>query len=283
MAENESHPPVPGNWFAHYTTASAAFEHILPSGLLRMSPYRVMRDPVENKEGPSLAGALPSDALWEAVQLAREMHQGARLLSMTRDALDYFDGTHDWWGIGWARPRLWEQYADEHRGVCLVFQRTRFEPVVREHFRRLGVTCHLGEVSYTPSGYAGSNGKVLPPSDERFFDPDRRGEAVIEHIERHFGDFFFLKTDDWSTEYEYRAVILGQSDDYAFVPFQDSLAAVILGEKFPAWQVLGAVHMAADHGVPILQLQWLGGRPVPAPLGPTQPNDDDATPDTAAS
>jgi nicotinate dehydrogenase subunit A len=39
-----------GNWLAHYTTASTAFEHILPSGQLRMSPYR----PASLAQRPSL-------------------------------------------------------------------------------------------------------------------------------------------------------------------------------------------------------------------------------------
>jgi hypothetical protein len=35
---------------AHYTRAEVALEHILPSGALRMSPYLLMNDPVENKD-----------------------------------------------------------------------------------------------------------------------------------------------------------------------------------------------------------------------------------------
>src|SRR3954467_8517325 len=34
---------------AHYTRAETAFAHILPERRLRMSPYRAMRDPLENK------------------------------------------------------------------------------------------------------------------------------------------------------------------------------------------------------------------------------------------
>jgi hypothetical protein len=165
----------------------------------------------------------------------------------------------------------------------LVFQRSRFEPLISDHFRKLGVSYHLGEVSYTPSGYAGSAGKQLPASDPRFFDPKLRKGAVIEHIERHYRDFFFLKTDDWSSEYEYRAVMLGQSDAYAFVPFGGSLGAVFIGERFPAWQVPGAAAMCAAHRVPFLRIQWLGGRPVPFEAVPDETNDDDSDADAALS
>jgi hypothetical protein len=34
----------PGSWIGHYTSAATAFEYIVPTGKLRMSPYRLMRD-----------------------------------------------------------------------------------------------------------------------------------------------------------------------------------------------------------------------------------------------
>jgi hypothetical protein len=38
-----------GELFYHYTTLSAAFEQILPTGKLRFSPYARVNDPLENK------------------------------------------------------------------------------------------------------------------------------------------------------------------------------------------------------------------------------------------
>jgi hypothetical protein len=192
--------------------------------------------------------------------LQATLHQSARLLSLTHDAMQYGDGVHDVFGCAWARPRLWEQYADQHRGVCLVFHRPLFEAAIGDHFQQVGVRCRLGEVAYTPSGYAGSEGKKL--TDPRIFEAQLRANAVTEHIERHYRDFFFLKTDDWSTEHEYRAVILGHDDEFAFVPFGESLAAVIIGETFPAWQAPGAVSACDAVGVQARQIGWFGGRPV---------------------
>jgi hypothetical protein len=40
----------PEGLLAHYTSAGVAFEHVLPTHCLRMSPYRYMRDPIENKD-----------------------------------------------------------------------------------------------------------------------------------------------------------------------------------------------------------------------------------------
>src|SRR5215207_6633932 len=80
----------PEGLLAHYTTASAAFD-ILPTGRLRMSPYRLMRDPVENKDIlPSIAwrGDPPDagraiDDVYGQLKAARNR---MRVLSFTRDA-----------------------------------------------------------------------------------------------------------------------------------------------------------------------------------------------------
>jgi hypothetical protein len=42
--------PDLANTLCHYTTAEAAFEHIIPWGELLMNPYARMRDPLENRE-----------------------------------------------------------------------------------------------------------------------------------------------------------------------------------------------------------------------------------------
>ena len=62
MAAREYTFEKPEGLLAHYTSAAVAFEHILPSGQLRMSPYRHMRDPAENKDivpGTAWAGDPP--------------------------------------------------------------------------------------------------------------------------------------------------------------------------------------------------------------------------------
>jgi hypothetical protein len=76
----------------HYTKASIAFEDILP-GQLRLSPYRKMRDPAENKDIlPSIIwrGDTPmaDRAFAKVYEQIKEARDGMRVLSTTRDAED---------------------------------------------------------------------------------------------------------------------------------------------------------------------------------------------------
>ena len=78
---------------AHYSKASSVFEHILPSGELRLSAYRLMRDPAENKDiPPSICSLRPSpeddQAIEQVYALIKSERDRMHLLSLSRDAED---------------------------------------------------------------------------------------------------------------------------------------------------------------------------------------------------
>jgi hypothetical protein len=147
---------------------------------------------------------------------------------------------------------MWEQYADNHRGACLLFDADRLKEAFIAAFNDWKLPSWFGDVRYTPAGIAESAMRSI--IDDRIFDPDQRADAVAAFIEKNSDDFFFLKSDDFETEHEYRAVLmadenaeLGQEDavvttkgEYAHVNYGDSLVAVIVGERFPNWQLPGA-------------------------------------------
>ena len=96
---------------AHYSNASSVFEHILSSGKLRLSAYRLMRDPAEKKDiGPSICSLRPSpedDQATEQVYALIKSRDGMHLLSLTGDAEDR--GEFPGFDCCWSRPRMWEQ------------------------------------------------------------------------------------------------------------------------------------------------------------------------------
>ena len=49
---------------------------------------------------------------------------------------------------GYARPRMWEQYGDNHRGVCLVFDKAELHATVMPQLEALGPHWH-GAVTYS--------------------------------------------------------------------------------------------------------------------------------------
>jgi Protein of unknown function (DUF2971) len=253
----------PGQWLGHYTTAAVAFEHILPGKSLRMSPYHLMRDPAENKD------LVPGTAFWggqenaevswlHSVDELKTIRDRVRLLSLTQDVTLNKD-TKGAFGCCWAHPRTWEQYADAHRGVCLVFDRGVLEEALTATLRDKGPV-HLGPVRYTRAGIADS--ELWHLTDQRIFDPTSRRQAVLNHVETHRDDLFFLKSDDWSTEHEFRVLLIDAEDEYVFAGYGEALRAVVVGEKFPEWQLAGASEICEQAGVELKKALWDRGRPL---------------------
>ena len=237
----------PEGLLAHYTDAAAAFEHILPEQRLRMSPYYTMRDPVESQDilpMISWTGDPPGAerATWAALADIKTARDAMRVLAFSGDAGDGVGLRDPTFDCSWARPRMWEQYGDNHTGACLLFDRSRLEASLRNEVgdERL----FIGDVSYDRQGIAAS--PVQHVMDERIFDEAKRRQAIADHIDSYRKDFFFLKSDDFETEAEYRIVLktddespVGYTADdqgYAYVGFGDALVALFWGLHFPEWQ-----------------------------------------------
>jgi hypothetical protein len=259
----------PEGLLAHYTKASTAFEHILP-GKLRLSPYRLMRDPAENKDiRPNIfasgIGAEADRAIYEFYAQIKAARDRMRVLSLTRDG----DGGGDssTFDCCWARPRMWEQYGDNHLGVCLLFDRARLERAICEQWPDDQIR-QLGNVEYRRDGSAEvwRRTAYVPrgPSDEE----DLAGMAA-DLIRDNPDAYFFLKSDDFATEYEYRVVLtasIRNEEEYAYVDYRDSLVGVVLGERVPPWQRAAAIKacstLEAKLGKGKLgRIEWIHGRP----------------------
>jgi hypothetical protein len=249
----------------HYTKAEVLLEHILPEQQLLLGLYSNMRDPHENRE-PSVGleyRAPPSTShlpLAEVSELLRSIRGQARVLSMSMDAADYPLPEQGIFARGYTRPRMWEQYAASHHGACLAFSARCLTGSFYDRLRDDGAPS-CGPVSYSEAGLAASPARTIQ-ADELI--AGQEAQAVTAHLMKHHWDFWFLKQEDWSQEYEFRFVKFDPSIDPAtpiHVPCGDCLRAVILGEKFdPGW-VNHAKQLAQPLGVAVFRLDWQQGWP----------------------
>jgi hypothetical protein len=257
----------PNAHLCHYTRADTAFAHIIPKAQLLLNPYSKMRDPFENKtlQPPLAMGQSEKDH--EYMERVRDRIGRCRddkmLLSLTQGR----DGSGDTiFRCAWARPRMWEQYADNHAGVCLVFDRPELLDALRRSFEPLGPYWH-DNVSYTVAGFSGSEAAHFDASD---FPADSLDAAVDRHVQTLREPFFFLKNQDWSAEFEYRFVLTNPARAHSDTPrpatlvsVGHSLRYVIVGERFPDWQLRSACHVAATNKVELRGMTWVNGSPWP--------------------
>jgi hypothetical protein len=197
-------PAAAGRYLYHYTPLQTAVEAILPEAQLRLSRFSKMRDPREIHWAFASAffGDLPdSDRLyWETMQAIEEAKATVRILSLTEDRKAHVGP--DPFGRGYVHPRLWEQYANNHVGVCLCLEKQALTTAVVE-----AVDAVIGVIRHRSVAYR--DGEIARPA--QMFDlqtVQRRGvgQFVEDHFDEHVDELFFTKLTDWESEVEYRYV-----------------------------------------------------------------------------
>jgi hypothetical protein len=264
---------VADKYFFHYTTREAGFAHIVPSGKLRFSRYQDMRDPLENKGWRFVGGAwgAPSSddeqaqalAYFQFDTLANEIRERSFLLSMTIDTTPENSGEVEPFCRGWARARMWEQYAENHAGLCLVFDREALTANITNSLQAQGFAAPY----HRPVIYEG-DWMLKPSLNLNTLSGSVTPAIVSGYIEDNHDTLFFHKALDWESEREYRFSTTSSEEDDLYVEFGEALAAVIVGEKFPVWQRPAAIELCARTGIEAKRLDWTMGAPVLAELRP---------------
>ncbi len=270
--ECEAHPVVlfgaldPGEPYLYHYTSAEKLALILLNGLLRLGPYSATRDPRENASWyPTLSSPPDFDTsrvdvadIWSRLDAA--MRQRAKLACLTMDRL-----TDDVWphtSRGWGRARMWEQYADRHRGAVLIFDQVKLTEIIEQGMSR--PVLH-GQVAYTTGPWSHA---LLEGVD--LVDIHTRGVRAVatDLIESAGREFFFQKDRDWSDESEYRYVVVSDSEA-EFVPIRDALVAIVLGQEYPRYEKVVLSQRLSQAGVQaaaVAQLNWLNGYPHAQPL-----------------
>ncbi len=245
----------------HYTGADTA-GLILDSGSLRLGPYANTNDPREAKVWHAGIGGIMGGP-WEGnfgryvQQIDQQLRGRVKLACFTRDKpWDSARGYH-YFHRGWARARMWQQYADAHRGVCLIFDRAELHAMIEHHIADRGVM-YEGAVVYEDEGLQlNFSGSEL----------DREGvEATVRrYLTRNWQELFLRKNTDWASEVEYRYLALTEQP-VEFVPIRSALVGIVLGEDFPAREAARLPRRlrgaAVSKDLRVASCRWWQGEPL---------------------
>jgi len=213
----------------HYTRASAALEGILESMTMRLTPVSDGNDPWESRTQAAGFHAegeegFPPDLF---ASLDRRVRRARRACFCRDDPDCPLDGLRRDYAkscYGWARDRMWGQYADAHRGVCLWFNRDKLQQSAREALGLLG-ECIAAEVTYPDDDW--------PPKSQAIDMVALRDLGEEAYLRRQARWRFFEKRKDWEGEREYRILLLpAEGNPVAQVPIATSLVAIIIGHHF---------------------------------------------------
>ena len=222
----------------HYTSVETLLKYILPQKCLRFSKLDNTNDPEEASNhllhyiddidmGPDFF----FDNYEKSSAVSKELIENIVLISFSQDDLNFDISNGLFSNKGFARPRMWAQYANNHTGVCLAFKRENFKKIFEK-------TCseflhYSGNVSYesvykllaTPefmNAKIGLGSELFKPLEE----------IVRERIEKYNKIYYFSKHKDWRTENEYRFVVKNDSTEDIFINIEEMLEYIILGHSF---------------------------------------------------
>jgi hypothetical protein len=195
-----------------------------------------------------------------ATKFARA-HAKALCLTLDHDSAAEFGNLEAMWGRGFSRPRMWAQYADNHRGACLIFDRAALEHAIVAS-KPPASQLWDGPVQYCnpPRIPTAALGQVDMLDYDRVIEVGLE-RAVFEHITTHRQAIFFQKALDWRDELEHRWIIWDNEYSSHSVEFGDALKGVVVGCDFDVTTYRALCDACAEHQILVRRMAWRNGAP----------------------
>jgi Protein of unknown function (DUF2971) len=250
----------------HYTKWERLLD-IMHTGL-RLGPLAQMNDPRESKDWyPRLSfrgdPSLTNNEIAAYIAAVAEYKKKIRVAAFCLDRRPSGEG-YDRSHRGYSRPRMWAQYAENHKGVCIVIDRTGLDQAIHLRYPdQHGSWVLAGKVEYIES----------VRSDPMYLGISLRSDHDIEASVRdtftHSADrLFFVKHADWRDENEYRWVYYDSDgtgtgingSQGPFVDIRNHVVGLVLGADYADAQLPVARIFAQRHNISrdVVRCEWEG-------------------------
>ena len=254
----------------HYTTMKSACK-ILESNKLRLSNLLNMNDPLEfcRPKGLGFNGIDEShkDAFKDLQLSLKERENSVRLLCFCKDE---FFNQEEWNNEkaqtkaanllhkGWARNRMWAQYADNHKGVCLIFNRAEFKT---EFEKMKNQSKHIKILADRKITYTNYLHELESEMTDEINTKTHDGNFRHYYLDDERLKYLFYKCEDYRDELEYRFALIDSTlkspFEEKFIDFGKSLKAIIFGQRFS-----NIVRFSLPQDIEQFRIDWNCGIPM---------------------
>lgn len=245
----------------HYTSRKTFLENILPTMKLKLSAYGKTNDPAEYKDltfvGVGPFSDHPNAKIEKTalrIHLNEQIQENVRIVCFCRNEDVKNEETEN---SGFAKSRMWSQYGDDHYGVCLAFNRKKLKNSI---YKIIDGNDYLldQKVNY----FNGRNIFIESRTINNIKAAEIGHDAYIKyHIIHNFNGLFFNKNSDYKDENEYRFAVYTDNLDEIFVPIEDSIIGIIVGDRFPTIYACVLEQFSEDRGLICKRLKWHNGNP----------------------
>lgn len=210
------------NKIYYYCKLSTALEFILPHARLLLSPIMKTNDPRENKpllftyNSNHKNGSIGMFELNEKCNLV--LKSDCKVICFSKDFRNY-QGCH--------LSKMWAQYGDNHRGVCLEIDRELF---IKDN-QNLIDSYFFNDIIYIKPDYQ-RRSKLLNVNLVQY-----ETEGNLNYLKKEFRNeninfLYFTKNDEWESESEKRLLIFSETKENEFCSIRNSLIGIHLGVDF---------------------------------------------------
>ncbi len=197
----------------HYTTLNTLITHIARSGTIKFTRFSESSDTIENTRNIFI---LNNRRDWLKSNVNEKITRSFHLVCFSQG-----DHTNERKiRPGYLLSRMWSQYGEEHRGVCLAFDRELFLDKVSQAY---GGTYKAGNVDYNLDDQF----DLLPHNigiTTFCYDDIFENEMLLSLL-------FFSKEKDYRDEREWRVVINNEDSNPIYVKFENSLRGIVFGHR----------------------------------------------------
>lgn len=250
----------------HYTRYLVALEKILFAKSFKLSSFKNTNDPYEYSH--KLRGAVGwgwDDIIEEKVhetKITTEKVLTEQTLFVSCCSNEFDKGILK--SHGYLKSRMWSQYGENHKGICLVFSKEKLLNLLPTIFKTTDYVIFNGAVEYAEAVNNGSKHTILN-IDKKAFDENTPYNIAIQHVERYHRELLFRKQLDYKDELEYRIVVLCKKRN----PFsaaepgfrvKDCLRGIILGDRFPKLHHPTVKNICLEMNLSSKKLLWHSGK-----------------------
>ena len=245
----------------HYTKKDIALEKILFDKQIKFGRLRFTNDPKDsrftllptlqdvelnwkwNPEIESLASNIQLDE-WKVLCLTKN------LKSRTTEGNSYL------FQKGYCRPRMWAQYAENHKGVCLIFDGRQLHENIKRHASKKQCKVFHGSVSYRNAH--------ISPGYLNITNFIKSGENELrDYYRKFYKEIFLFKYQDWKNESEYRWLINNETITEEYVDIEGALTSVLVGMDFPVAYEPALKDLCKELKASAGRMFWFDGAPYP--------------------
>jgi len=159
---------------------------------------------------------------------------------------------------GYCHPRMWDQYAERHQGICFIFDGAKLNNKIKKEMGNKS-KIFQGMVSYVDfMSYYGTQ-------SVEYEDIIKIGatEAARTHFFKYFNRYFLTKNLDWERETEFRWLIHNSTNAPEFIPIEGTLLHVLVGMNYSREELDDLISLCKELMVPVGNMSWSGGLPMP--------------------